>query len=175
MSSNPYATTVQTGTSNTTYNSGYYPQQNPNAYPANTGTQSSLSDRLLTQMMPQSPNSANIQQYNPQGGSQESITKLNNSMSENYDYARQKKIDFDNSIVGAASPYIKAGTGLISGAASLASIYTGLQTLKLQKKADRRADEVLGMQKTELAHIKKVRDYNSKNWNDNTGTSNKVG
>lgn len=64
---------------------------------------------------------------------------------------------FKDSIVGQASPYIKAGAGVINGTASLASIYTGMQQLKLAKAAESRANEIWQEQLKDLNHVRGVR------------------
>ena len=64
--------------------------------------------------------------------------------------------------------------GLSNIATGLYSMYAGNKMLKLYEHQSDVADERLAMTKTELAHKQKVRAYNSKNWNDNTGSTNKV-
>ncbi len=84
-------------------------------------------------------------------------------MNTTTDIALKERADYEaykDTIPGMAEPYIKNASALIGGVASLASIYTGLETLKLQKKADSRADEVWAMQKEELSAVRAVRSKN---------------
>ena len=80
-----------------------------------------------------------------------------NALADSAEYNTQRLKSYNESIIGQASPYIKAGVGIVNAASSLASIYTGLQQLKLARKAEARADEMWREQLKELNHVRSVR------------------
>lgn len=107
------------------------------------------------------PTLSNVPTYNGNATNDYRQNDIIDRQIRDSDYTYDKSVAYDKSLMGQADPYIKGGTALINGAASLASIYTGLEQLSLMKKADNRADEAWQMQKEELTHLKSVRARNN--------------
>ena len=134
------------------------PTTNHNYTPAQ---QQQVSESITTPKGTMAPILSDVNSYNqlPQR-----IKDLNyKSMNFNYNEAKRisdEDIAYGKTPMGIAEPYIKNASALVGGVASLASIYTGLETLKLQKKADARADEVWALQKEELSAVRAVRSKN---------------
>jgi len=121
---------------------------------------------IIGQSSVNTPSGITVQPLSTQG--QFNLNEQNNASRINYNQAVTDSLNLNtkrleeyyNSPIGIVDPYIKGGTAIIGGVASLASIYTGFETLKLQKKADERADEIWAYQKEELSRVKNVREKN---------------
>ncbi len=87
----------------------------------------------------------------------ESIASYTDQAAKTLEANRIKQQNYDASIVGQASPYIKAGTSIAQGVGSLANIYLGFQQLGIQKEQMSMAKEQWAETKQELARVKKSR------------------
>jgi len=83
--------------------------------------------------------------------------RIGEATAKGLEYANQKQLDWDNSLIGKASPYIGAASGIASTMGSLANIYLGFQQMGIMKEQLGMAREQWAEQKQELQHVRGVR------------------